>query len=80
MERLTATYLIETPGDIAQAAASLAGEQSSGTFVAVPGETAELKHRFAARVEKITELETVDKPAIPRPNWTSARCISRAGT
>jgi ribulose-bisphosphate carboxylase large chain len=31
-----------------KAAASLAGEQSSGTFVEVPGETAELKQRFAA--------------------------------
>jgi ribulose-bisphosphate carboxylase large chain len=65
MERLSATYLIETPGEIAAAAASLAGEQSSGTFVAVPGETAELKQRFAARVEKITECETVGAPAIP---------------
>jgi ribulose-bisphosphate carboxylase large chain len=65
MERVTATYLIETPLSVAKAAATLAGEQSSGTFVAVPGETAELKERFAARVEKITELETVTTPAIP---------------
>ena len=65
MERLTATYFIETPLPIAKAAASLAGEQSSGTFVDVPGETAELKQRFAARVEKIIELETVAAPAIP---------------
>jgi ribulose-bisphosphate carboxylase large chain len=43
----------------------LAGEQSSGTFVAVPGETAELKQRFAARVESVEHLETVDAPAIP---------------
>jgi ribulose-bisphosphate carboxylase large chain len=50
---------------VAQAAAVLAGEQSSGTFVAVPGETEELKQRFAARVEKITELETVPAPSIP---------------
>jgi len=65
MERVSATYLIETPLPVAQAAATLAGEQSSGTFVAVPGETAELKQRYAARVEKITELETVTAPAIP---------------
>lgn len=65
MERVTATYLIETPLAVAKAAATLAGEQSSGTFVAVPGETAELKQRFAARVEKITELETAATPAIP---------------
>jgi ribulose-bisphosphate carboxylase large chain len=65
MERVTATYLIETPLPVEKAAASLAGEQSSGTFVAVPGETAELKARFAARVEKIMELESVTAPAIP---------------
>lgn len=65
MERITATYIIETPYSVDKAAAVLAGEQSSGTFVAVPGETAELKERFAARVEKIEHLETVDTPAIP---------------
>src|SRR5437879_1432990 len=54
VERFSATYRVETPLPVAQAAAVLAGEQSSGTFVAVPGETAELKQRFAARVEKIT--------------------------
>jgi ribulose-bisphosphate carboxylase large chain len=65
MERITATYLIETALPVAKAAATLAGEQSSGTFVAVPGETAELKARFAARVEKITELESVSSPSLP---------------
>ena len=65
MERLYATYLIETPLAVAQAAAVLAGEQSSGTFVAVPGETEELKQRFAARVEKITPREMVNEPSLP---------------
>ncbi|MDQ5980098.1 MAG: 3-oxoisoapionate-4-phosphate transcarboxylase/hydrolase, partial [Verrucomicrobiota bacterium] len=65
MDRVTATYLIETPLPVAQAAATLAGEQSSGTFVAVPGETAELKARFAARVEKITEIGSVAAPSLP---------------
>lgn len=65
MERITAKYYIETPYALEKAAAVLAGEQSSGTFVAVPGETEELKARFAARVEKITPLETVTGPAIP---------------
>ena len=64
MERLSATYLIETPLPVEQAAAVLAGEQSSGTFVTVPGETAELKERFAARVERITELESAREPAV----------------
>ncbi len=65
MERITATYFIETPFAPEKAAAVLAGEQSSGTFVAVPGETEELKQRFAARVESVELLETVNEPAIP---------------
>ena len=65
MERVHATYLVETPLPLEQAAQVLAGEQSSGTFVAVPGETAELKERFAARVERIEELETVAVPSLP---------------
>ena len=77
MERLTATYFIETPLPVAKAAASLAGEQSSGTFVAVPGETEELKQRYAARVEKITELETVSAPAIPTGRPAPAGTVYR---
>ncbi len=65
MERVIASYLIETPYEVEKAAAILAGEQSSGTFVAVPGETDELKQRFAARVENIEILEEVSKPALP---------------
>src|SRR5690554_4746902 len=65
MDRIIATYLVETPYPVTDAAAVLAGEQSLGTFVAVPGETEVLKQRFAARVESITELESVNEPAIP---------------
>lgn len=65
MERIQATYLIETPYKVEQAAAVLAGEQSSGTFVSVPGETDELKTRFAARVEHIEMLDDVSKPSMP---------------
>jgi ribulose-bisphosphate carboxylase large chain len=65
MERITAKYYIETPLDLAKSAAILAGEQSSGTFIAVPGETEELKQRFAARVESITKLDSASAPAIP---------------
>ena len=43
----------------------LAGEQSSGTFVAVPGETEELRRRFGAQVEKVTHLDTVGQPSLP---------------
>ena len=65
MERITATYYIETPFAPEKAAAVLASEQSSGTFIAVPGETEELKQRFAARLESVELLETVGEPAIP---------------
>jgi len=65
MERIAATYRIETPLSLDQAAESLAGEQSSGTFVEVPGETQELRERFRARVEQVIELETVSQPALP---------------
>jgi ribulose-bisphosphate carboxylase large chain len=65
MERIKATYYIETPMEPAAAAVVLAGEQSSGTFVAVPGETDELKQRFAARVEAVEYIQTVSEPTIP---------------
>ena len=64
-DRILATYLIETPHSVERAAEVIAGEQSSGTFVAVPGETPELKARFGARVERIELLETVDEPGLP---------------
>lgn len=64
-QRILATYLIETAHSLEKAAAAMAGEQSSGTFVAVPGETAALTARHAARVERITELESVDSPSLP---------------
>jgi ribulose-bisphosphate carboxylase large chain len=65
MSRINATYLIETAHPPETAAASMAGEQSSGTFVDVPGETDELRERHGARVERVTELETVDEPSLP---------------
>ncbi len=63
--RIEADYLIETPGDPRIAAETMAGEQSSGTFVAVPGETEELKQRAAARVERIELRDSVDAPSLP---------------
>ena len=64
-ERILATYDIETPIPVAEAAAMLAGEQSSGTFVAIPGETQELRERSAARVEDICEGDSVAEPSLP---------------
>ncbi len=64
-ERIHAKYLIETPHSLDHAATVLAGEQSSGTFVSVPGETVELKERFGARVESIEPLDTVSSASLP---------------
>ena len=64
-ERVVASYLIETPHSLEHAAAVIAGEQSSGTFVAVPGETVELKERYGARVENIQTLDEVTAPSLP---------------
>jgi ribulose-bisphosphate carboxylase large chain len=63
-ERIQARYWIETAFPLEEAAAIMAGEQSTGTFVRVPGETDELRLRYAARVERIVELGTVDSPSL----------------
>ncbi|MEO7599625.1 MAG: RuBisCO large subunit C-terminal-like domain-containing protein, partial [Opitutus sp.] len=62
---IIAHYLVETPHAVEFAAETIAGEQSSGTFVAVPGETPELKARARARVTAIEQLECVDQPSLP---------------
>nr|WP_245176063.1 ribulose-bisphosphate carboxylase large subunit family protein [Cupriavidus sp. AcVe19-6a] len=56
---------METADDPKRAAEAIAGEQSSGTFVALPTETAELKERSGARVESIEVLESVSSPSLP---------------
>jgi ribulose-bisphosphate carboxylase large chain len=66
-ERIYATYWLETGDDPAQAAAVIAGEQSSGTFVALPNETPELKARSGARVERLTVLGRSKTPSLPTP-------------
>jgi ribulose-bisphosphate carboxylase large chain len=53
--RIEAVYHLETADDPEKTAALIAGEQSSGTFVAIPGEDEALKARAAARYE-ITAL------------------------
>lgn len=63
-DRIRARYWIETAYPLESAAAIMAGEQSTGTFVRVPGETDELRERHAARVEQIVELGTVDAPSL----------------
>ncbi len=62
---LTATYLIETPLDPALVAQTLAGEQSSGTFVRVAGESDALRARSRATVDSIEMLEPLPAPSLP---------------
>jgi ribulose-bisphosphate carboxylase large chain len=63
--RVRAEYLLETPLSLEEAAEAIAGEQSSGTFLSVPGETDELRERFGAAVESVEELEEAAEPALP---------------
>jgi ribulose-bisphosphate carboxylase large chain len=65
MSRILARYWIESAYPLDQAAAVLAGEQSSGTFVRVPGETDELRAKSGARVEEMTELDSAAAPSLP---------------
>ena len=81
-DRVLATYLIETPHALEHAAAVIAGEQSSGTFVSVPGETSELKERFGAQVLRIDALDTASAPSLPgskAPRAEAGRTVYRRG-
>jgi ribulose-bisphosphate carboxylase large chain len=59
------TYRIETPGSIEAMAKKIASDQSTGTFVALPGETEALKARVAARVAGIRALPAADHASFP---------------
>jgi 3-oxoisoapionate-4-phosphate decarboxylase len=59
------TYRIETADDPEKLAAKIASDQSTGTFVAVPGETEELKARVAARVVALRPLQPLQQSSFP---------------
>jgi 3-oxoisoapionate-4-phosphate decarboxylase len=71
------TYRIETAGDVAALADKIASDQSTGTFVPVPGETPELKARVAARVVALRELEPTQTPSFPDTENCGERLYSR---
>ena len=81
MDRVTATYEIETAFPLQQAAETMAGEQSTGTFVRVPGETDALREAHSARVEELVELGEVAEPSLPGSglpsNWDGKRRRAR---
>ncbi|MEN9539229.1 MAG: hypothetical protein RLZZ126_1464, partial [Pseudomonadota bacterium] len=64
-ERIHARYWLETPDDPRRAAEVIAGEQSSGTFLALAHETPELKARAGARIEHLQVLDSVATPSLP---------------
>ena len=64
-DRIRTTYHIETAHPVMETAEAMAGEQSSGTFTDVPGESEELKERHAASVEEVIELDVLDEPSLP---------------
>lgn len=60
----TARYLVESSEPLARTAEVIAGEQSSGTFLALAGETAELKERSRARVKSVTLFDPSATPTL----------------
>ena len=77
-ERVEATYWMESPYEIERAADVVGGEQSSGTFVQVPGETADLKARFRARIEEVKLLDPAEAPSLPGAAESSSGTYQRA--
>jgi ribulose 1,5-bisphosphate carboxylase large subunit-like protein len=64
-DMIVLTYLLETPGSPEALAAKIASDQSTGTFVDLPGETPELKARVAARVLDVRALDPATTPSLP---------------
>ena len=69
-KEFTARYLVESSVPSERVAEVIAGEQSSGTFLALKGETEELKQRSRARVKSIKTLESVNAPTLPSAHAT----------
>ncbi len=65
MNRITATYDIESPVGVARAANVLAGEQSTGTFRRLALETDSLRDRAGARIENIQITGRSATPSLP---------------
>ena len=59
-----ARYLVESSVPSDKVAQVIAGEQSSGTFLALPGETEQLKERSRARVVSVRSLPPVFEPTL----------------
>jgi 3-oxoisoapionate-4-phosphate decarboxylase len=75
---IRATYRVETAGSVEELARKIASDQSTGTFVELPDETADLKARCAARVAAIRTLPPAERPAIPQVPGSSGGAFHRA--
>ncbi len=64
-DRIEADYLVETVEDPVRAVEIMAGEQSSGTFVTVPGEDAPTVVSARARVERLETIDVLERPSLP---------------
>jgi len=64
-ERIYARYWIESALSPEAASEVMAGEQSTGTFIKVPGETDDLREKHAAKIEEIKGLNSVGAPSLP---------------
>ncbi|MEY2952775.1 MAG: hypothetical protein RLZZ401_862 [Pseudomonadota bacterium] len=74
-ERIHASYWLETGDDPRRTAEVIAGEQSSGTFLALANETPALKSRSGARIERLELQDTVPGPSLPgpTPGWAKGK-------
>ena len=64
-QEFTARYFVESSVPTEKAAETIAGEQSSGTFMSLPGETDEIKERSRARVTRTAPLPPALQPSLP---------------
>lgn len=74
-DRFEASYLIETPLDPRKVAEVMAGEQSSGTFTRVAGESDELRDRTRALVTAVEELDSAAAPSLPNA-WLDRKGVA----
>lgn len=87
-DRIRVHYCIETPHDPQAMAEKIASDQSTGTFTELPGETADVRARCAARVASVESLDithtaswpTSDKGPFHRANIAIDYPLDAVGT
>ncbi len=77
-DEICARYLIETPLSVEAAAAAIAGEQSTGTFLKLATESDAVTRRAGARVASVKILDQVATPSLPGARPAPSGRYSRA--